>query len=130
MASPLTVALVTRWTDDGTAAMLLRFIRSETAERQKLAAEILPKNSYHGDLLSFSIWVPLPAMWTRSAFVEHMRSTGIGVVASDAFVASGIVPEAVRICLGGPTSRSQVKSALEYTAHALTESPALASSVL
>ena len=130
MASPLTVALVTRWTDDGTAAMLLRFIRSETAERQKLAAEILPKNSYHGDLLSFSIWVPLPAMWTRSAFVEHMRSTGIGVVASDAFVASGIVPEAVRICLGGPTSRSQVKSALEYIAHALTESPALASSVL
>ena len=130
MASPLTVALVTQWTDDGTAAMLLRFIRSETEERQKLAAELLPKNSYRGDPLSFSIWVHLPAQWTRSAFVEHLRPTGIGVVASDAFVASGPAPEAVRICLGGPTSRTQVKGALEYISHAMTESSALASTVL
>ncbi|MBV5271495.1 MAG: PLP-dependent aminotransferase family protein, partial [Afipia sp.] len=70
-------------------------------------------------LLSFNMWVPLPKPWTRSGFVEHMRSTGIGVVASDAFVASGNAPEAVRVCLGGPVSRVQVKGALEYTAHAL-----------
>jgi DNA-binding transcriptional MocR family regulator len=130
MASPLTVALVTRWTDDGTAALLLRFIRFETTERQKLAAEILPTDSYRGDPLSFSIWVPLPPLWTRSAFVEHLRPTGIGIVASDAFTASGHAPEAVRICLGGPTSRSQVKNALEYIAHALIESSTLASPVL
>lgn len=130
MASPLTVSLVTRWIEDGTADTMLRFIRAETSARQKLAAEILPKGSYRGDMLSFNIWVPLPAPWTRSAFVEHLRSTGIGVVASDAFVASGSPPEAVRICLGGPVNRLQVKSALEYTAHALVESPALASSFL
>jgi hypothetical protein len=52
------------------------------------------------------------------------------VVASDAFVASGTAPEAARICLGGPVSRAQVKSALEYIAHALVESPALASAFL
>jgi DNA-binding transcriptional MocR family regulator len=130
MASPLTVALVTRWIEDGTADTLLRFIRAETTARQKLAAEILPKNSYRSDLLSFNMWVPLPAPWTRSAFVEHMRSTGIGVVASDAFVVNGPPPEAVRICMGGPTNRAQIKSALEYTAHALEESPALASAFL
>ncbi|MCA1455326.1 PLP-dependent aminotransferase family protein [Bradyrhizobium sp. BRP22] len=130
MASPLTVSLVTRWIEDGTADTMLRFIRSETSARQKLAAEILPKGSYRGDLLSFNIWVPLPAPWTRSGFVEHMRSTGIGVVASDAFVVNGPPPEAVRICLGGPVNRPQIRSALEYTAHALAESPALASSFL
>ncbi|MBO4223670.1 PLP-dependent aminotransferase family protein [Bradyrhizobium neotropicale] len=130
MASPLTVSLVTRWIEDGTADTILRFIRTETSARQRLAAEILPKGSYRGDLLSFNIWVPLPAPWTRSAFVEHMRSTGIGVVASDAFVVNGAPPEAVRICLGGPVNRPQVRSALEYTAHALAESPALASSFL
>ncbi|MGX9428346.1 MULTISPECIES: aminotransferase-like domain-containing protein [Bradyrhizobium] len=130
MASPLTVSLVTRWIEDGTADTILRFIRTETSARQRLAAEILPKGSYRGDLLSFNIWVPLPAPWTRSAFVEHMRSTGIGVVASDAFVVNGSPPEAVRICLGGPVNRPQVRSALEYTAHALAESPALASSFL
>jgi len=130
MASPLTVALVTRWIEDGTADMLLRFIRSETAARQKLAGEILPKDSYYSDALSFNLWVPLPAAWTRSAFAEHLRSTGIGVVASDPFVVSGAIPEAVRICLGGPAGRSHIKSALEYIAHALTESPALTSAYL
>ncbi len=130
MASPLTVALVTRWIEDGTADTLLRFIRAETTARQKLAAEALPKDSYKADLLSFNMWVPLPAAWTRSSFVEHMRSTGIGVVASDAFMAQGAPPEAVRVCIGGPTNRGQVKSALEYMAHALSESPALASAFL
>ena len=130
MASPLTVALATKWINDGTAASILRFIRLETAKRHKLASEILPENSFRGSPLSFSIWVPLPELWSRTAFVEHMRSTGIGVVASDAFVVDGDPPDAVRICLGGPTNRQQIKGALEYIAHALTESPALASAFL
>ena len=130
MAAPFTVALVTRWIEDGTADTMLRFIRAETTARQKLATEIMPQGSYRADPLSFNMWVPLPKPWTRSGFVEHMRSTGIGVVASDAFVASGTAPDAVRICLGGPVSRPQVKGALEYIAHALVESPALASAFL
>lgn len=130
MASPLTVALATRWITDGTAAMILRFIRNETAERYKLAAEILPEGSFAGNPLSFSLWVQLPAQWTRTAFVEHLRTTGIGVVASDAFVVDGRAPEAVRMCLGGPVGRQQIKGALEYTAHAITEAPALASTFL
>jgi DNA-binding transcriptional MocR family regulator len=43
MASPLTVALATRWIEDGTGDAILQFIRQETAARQKLAAEILPR---------------------------------------------------------------------------------------
>jgi len=31
------------------------------------------------------VWLALPGEWNRSAFVEHVRQTGIGVVASDAF---------------------------------------------
>lgn len=130
MASPLTVAVATRWIEDGTADTILRFIRSETAARQRLVYEILPHGCYLGDALSFNIWLRLPQPWTRSAFVEHMRSTDLGTVASDAFVASGTAPEAVRICLGGPVSRPQIKRGMEYVAHALEESPALASTFL
>src|SRR6202011_4282513 len=89
MASPFTVAVVTRWIEDGTADTLLRFIRSETTARQKLVSEILPKGIYKSDPLSFNIWLELPKLWNRAAFVEHMRSTSIGIVASDAFTASG-----------------------------------------
>jgi DNA-binding transcriptional MocR family regulator len=126
MASPLTVALATRWIEDGTADAILHFIRTETAARQRLTAEILPAGSYTADPLSFNLWVPLPAPWTRSAFVGHMRSTGIGVVASDAFTADGNPPEAVRVCLGGPADRAVVRGALEYMAHALAGSPEMA----
>jgi hypothetical protein len=52
------------------------------------------------------------------------------VVASDAFTVSGAPPEAVRVCLGGPIGRPRLAAGLEYMAHALTESPALASAFL
>lgn len=130
MASPLTLALTTRWIEDGTADAILRFIRTETAARQTLAEEILPKGSFQADPLSFNLWMPLPEGWTRSAFTSQMRTTDIGVVASDAFTVSGTPPEAVRICLGGPSSRANIRHALEYIAHILTELPSVASVVL
>ncbi len=130
MASPLTVALATYWIEDGTGDSILRFIRKEAAARQAIAAEVLAPLSYRSDPHSFNLWVPLTAPWTRSAFVGQMRAMGIGIVASDAFTVDGDPPEAVRVCLGGPTKRPEVRSALEYMAHALTESPALASSFL
>ncbi|MCJ8142545.1 PLP-dependent aminotransferase family protein [Ancylobacter sp. A5.8] len=130
MASPLTVALATRWIEDGTADTLLRFIRAETAARQRLAADILPAGSFRADPMSFNLWVELPAPWTRSAFVGHMQSTGIGVVASDVFTVDGAPPEAARVCLGGPVDRQKVRGALEYMAHALEGSPALATAFL
>ncbi|WP_407051493.1 PLP-dependent aminotransferase family protein [Methyloraptor flagellatus] len=130
MASPLTAALATRWIEDGTADAILRFIRQETVERQALAARILPPGSFRADPLSFCLWVPLPEPWTRSHFVGHMRATGLGVVASDAFTVEGTPIEAVRVCLGGPISRATLEHSLEYMAHALTESPAMASSFL
>ncbi|MDR3495879.1 MAG: PLP-dependent aminotransferase family protein [Ancalomicrobiaceae bacterium] len=123
MASPLTVALATRWIEDGTADAILRFIRHETAERQRLAARILPPGGFRADPLSFCLWLPLPEPWTRSAFIGHMRSSGLGVVASDAFTVTGPAPEAVRVCLGGAITRPELEHSLEYMAHALSQVP-------
>jgi len=36
----------------------------------------------------------------------------------------------VRVCLGGPPDRAAVRNALEFMAHALAESPAIASTFL
>jgi DNA-binding transcriptional MocR family regulator len=130
MASPLTVALATRWIADGTGEALLGAVRQESIERQRLAAAILPASGMRTDPIGFHLWASLPPPWTRSAFVGHMRSTGIGVVASDAFVTAGPPPEAVRLCLGGPPDRAAVRNALEFMAHALAESPAMASTFL
>ncbi|WP_332692956.1 aminotransferase-like domain-containing protein [Bosea sp. (in: a-proteobacteria)] len=130
MASPLTAAIATRWIEDGTADAILRFVRAEATARQRLAAEILAPGSYRADLLSFNLWLELPAPWTRSAFAGHMQATGIGVAASDVFAADGNPPEAVRVCLGGPQSRDAVRGALEFMAHALGHPPEVSSTVL
>src|SRR5215831_12314557 len=130
MASPVTIALATRWITDGTADALLAAVRRESLERQRLAASILPSGCFRADPAGFHLWVSLPPPWTRSAFVGQMRSTGIGIVASDAFATDAAPPEAARVCLGGPADRPAVRGALEFMVHALAESPALASTFL
>jgi DNA-binding transcriptional MocR family regulator len=130
MASPVTVALATRWILDGTGDALVAAVRRESAERQTLAATILRDATFRANPTGFHLWLSLPAPWSRSAFVGHMRATGIGVVASDAFTTGDTPPEAVRVCLGGPADRGQVRDALEFMAHALAEKPSMASSFL
>jgi DNA-binding transcriptional MocR family regulator len=127
MASPLTTALATRWIEDGTADSILRFVRTETAARQHMVASILPTGTYQADPLSFNIWLRLENGWTRSTFSSHMRDAGIGVVASDAFTVDGPIQEAVRVCLGGPITRSQLQKSLEFMAHALEGPPEMSS---
>lgn len=126
MASPLTTALATGWIDDGTADAILDFLRREAAARQALVAGLLTPGSYRADMLSFNIWLPLPHGWTRSTFSAHMRATSLGTVPSDAFAVDGTPPEAVRVCLGGPISRPQLQTALEFMAHALEGPPEMA----
>ncbi|MCM2474482.1 PLP-dependent aminotransferase family protein [Rhizobium sp. CG5] len=128
MASPLNVALATRWIEDGTADTILRFIRTEAAARQQIVAALLPAGSYRADPISFNIWLPLTNGWTRSTFGSHMRNSGIGVVASDAFTVEGTPDEAVRVCLGGSITRERLKGALEFMGHALEGSPEMAGS--
>lgn len=130
MASPLTEALATRWIEDGTGDAIIHFIRNEAMARQAIARDSLAGVEFQSGLGSFSLWLKLPAPWTRSAFVGQMQSRGIGIVPSDAFVVAGDPPEAVRVCLGGPTKRSEMQAALAFMAHALVESPALTSGYL
>jgi DNA-binding transcriptional MocR family regulator len=128
MASPLNTALATRWIEDGTADMILRFIRAETAARQTMVTGLLPAGGHTADPISFNIWLPLPNGWTRSSFASHMRSTGIGIVASDAFTVEGPPSEAVRVCLGGPITREKLRGGLEFMAHALEGTPEMVGS--
>lgn len=130
MASPLTLALAARWIEDGTAESVLSFIRAETRARQKLVGETLQPGTYQADPSGFHIWLKLPAQWSCSAFVAHTRTTGIGIVSSHPFTIEGPPPDAVRVCLGGPSPRATVRNALEFIAHSLEEEPALAAAVL
>ncbi|GJD82338.1 Histidinol-phosphate aminotransferase [Methylobacterium haplocladii] len=130
MASPITTSLATRWIEDGTAEAVLGFIRSESSARQTIAAKLLPAELVRADPHGFHLWLSLPDGWTRSAFASQARAIGLGVVGSDAFCTSGEPPEAVRLCLGGVATRTEITRALEVMAHVLERSPAMASAYI
>ena len=121
MASPMMVALATHWVEDGTAEAVLAAIRVESVQRQKLAAKILHGSSFQAHPEGFHLWLNLPAPWKRAAFASHMRSRDVHVVVSDAFAVDREPSEAVRVCLGGEPSRSEIKRALEAMADALQQ---------
>jgi DNA-binding transcriptional MocR family regulator len=121
MASPMMVALATHWVEDGTAEAALLAIRTESVARQRLAAKVLPSKLYRAHPEGFHLWLNLPAPWKRAEFASHMRARNVHVVVSDAFAVEHEPPEAVRVCLGGEASRSDVKKALDALADALQQ---------
>jgi DNA-binding transcriptional MocR family regulator len=130
MASPITVAIATRWINDGTAQAVLGAVRDESSRRQRLAAQALPPGSYASQPEAFHLWLSLPPHWKRAEFASHLRALGIGVVGSDSFAITEPAPEAVRVCLGGAVDRAQCRSALELMAATMAQHPAEASYVI
>jgi DNA-binding transcriptional MocR family regulator len=124
MASPLTVALTTRWVQDGTAEAVLQSVRAESAARQQLARKYLRELPHSTHPEAFHLWLPLPAPWTRAAFASHLRAHEVHVAVSDAFwVGPGEPPEAVRLCFGGAATREDTERALQLVVDAI-EHPA------
>ncbi|MEM8701541.1 MAG: PLP-dependent aminotransferase family protein [Pseudomonadota bacterium] len=127
MPSPIMTALASRWIEDGTAFRLLDQIRSESAARQKLAAQHLRHQDYLADPEGFHLWLRLSGGWTRSALVSQLRNLPIGIIEADAFTVRGLPAERVRIGLGGPLDQTQLVNALEVLSQTLDASPARSS---
>jgi DNA-binding transcriptional MocR family regulator len=124
MASPLTVALATRWVQDGTAEAMLLAVRAESVARQNLARAYLRDLPHLTHPEAFHLWLSLPAPWTRAAFASHLRAHEVHVAVSDAFsVGPGEAPEAVRLCFGGAATREDTERALQLVTDAI-EHPA------
>ncbi|KAA2214307.1 aminotransferase-like domain-containing protein [Teichococcus oryzae] len=124
MASPVTAALATRWIGDGTAAAILAGIQAETAARHAIAADMLPAAQMAADPAAFHLWLRLPAGWSRGEFMSRLRPAEIGMVSSDAFALS-VPPEALRIALGAPPGRQELRAGLRHVADLLAQAPAM-----
>lgn len=56
-------------------------------------------------------------------FAVYLRSQGVGVVASAAFSTERDPPDAVRICLGGPSTLDECEHGLQMVADTLRHPP-------
>ncbi|MBU0789732.1 MAG: PLP-dependent aminotransferase family protein [Polycyclovorans sp.] len=130
MASPFMTRLATRWINDGTVQEATLAIREESRARQQIARQVLRRADYATKPEAFHLWLQVPQPWSRIEFATHLRAHGVGVVVADTFTISGPVPEAVRVCLGGPASRAECRHTLEIIEDAVEQSPAVASRVM
>jgi DNA-binding transcriptional MocR family regulator len=129
MVSSLTAALASKWIGDGTADKITAEIQREAGARQDVARRLLGPYLAMGDRRGFHLWLPLPAPWTRSAFTSQLRRKGILVTESDAFTVAE-PPEAVRICLGAPSSADALAGALARIADLLSQSSSIPSGLV
>jgi DNA-binding transcriptional MocR family regulator len=125
MASPLLVSLVTGWIRDGAASAILTGIRTEAVARQALAAGIISRDLVAAHPEGLHLWLNLPRFWQRQDFVTYVRTQGLALVPSDAFVASpgGSAPNAVRVALGVSPDHGRLTAALRSLDLALKTQP-------
>lgn len=126
MANPAMIALATRWINDGTVRDMTLAIRNESRARQRLTGRVLAGIGYASQPEAFHLWLPVPAPWNRIELGTRLQAHGIAAVVSDAFTMRGPAPEAIRICLGGATTRDECHRQLEIVHDVIEHLPALA----
>lgn len=115
MTNQSMVLMTTYWIRSGLADDMLQKIRNELAQRQKIAARILP-DIQHAHSQGLHLWLALPDKIDQDRLIQVAREQGLGVASSDAFCAQGAAPHAIRLSLGGASDQASLTTALEKLA--------------
>jgi DNA-binding transcriptional MocR family regulator len=122
---PLMAELFARLVLDGTAERLAARQRAEAALRQHLAREILEDRPYQAQPTSYHLWLPLPAPWRTTAFVEAVAERGVAVDPATAFAIDRVhAPHAVRVSLSAAAGHDRLRRGLQILVATLDETPA------
>ena len=119
MSTPVMTSLATQWIHDGTAATLLRGVRAEALERQRMAARILCPERWNEPTQGIHLWLPLPSRWTGRSLTIAARMEGLAVTPAEAFSTGKPPGEAIRVSLGGVKDRLRLKHSLDRLASLL-----------
>jgi len=123
MAAPLMAEIAASWIADGTAESILKRKRKEAAARLRLADRILGRSD-RARPVAYHLWLQLPKPWRSESFAEAARQRGVAVTPAPAFaVGRGVLPDAVRVCLGAARDRAQLERGLRVLALLLAAAP-------
>jgi DNA-binding transcriptional MocR family regulator len=123
-ASSVAAAHASTLLADGLAVRVAAWKRSELEARHILAREVLPEMPEAIHSRSPHVWLPLPRPWRPAPFVAEARARGVVLPPTEGFLGQpGAVPRAVRICLGPPRTREDLRGALESLALLALEPP-------
>lgn len=109
--SPLSMALATRWMDDGTAWRRLQALRKELAARHRIGKDHLRGLAWRGEPHCPHLWLTSPPGGS-AAFTERALAAGVVVVPGGVFATGRQPPDGVRISIGAATDRAALGEAL------------------
>ena len=126
MIPPLMGEIAARWINEGTARDLIEWHRVETRARHAIAVEILDGFSFKAGPECLHLWLDLPEGHHADDVSRELRNHGIIVAGPESFItAQAPVPPALRLCLGSPPSREQLRTALDRIRQVLSATPVL-----
>jgi DNA-binding transcriptional MocR family regulator len=118
--APLAGELFSRALGAGAVHEALRQQRLEMAERQGLAASLLGGLDLRTQATAPHVWLRLPSRWTSGEASLALARAGVLVAPADRFyIGRGTGPQALRISLSAPATRSHLHNALERIAAVL-----------
>ncbi len=124
MTAPLMAEIARRWIDDGTGRAIIHWQRQQARLRTQLANDALAAFTMHSDPAAFHVWLELPSPWRGNAFRAEAEQKGVYLASGEAFVVGrDVAPHALRICLGGNKSVTDVKRGLEIIVDILNSRP-------
>ncbi|MFW6028525.1 MAG: PLP-dependent aminotransferase family protein, partial [bacterium] len=124
MGTPLMAEIASRWIADGTARELLAWQQEELAARQSIVREILGDYDVAAHPNGINAWLTLPSHWRTRSFVSQAALKHVAVTPAEPFVVGRLPePHAVRISLGVPSGRDELRRGLEILAEVLQRAP-------
>jgi len=110
---PLMAELFSNWLDDGTIDSIVARRRSDTAARQKLAAELLAGFKHRGHPVSYHVWLELPEGWTGMKLAQAAQTRGAVVTPAEVFaIDTRSTINAVRLSLVVPSTLEVLRNGL------------------
>jgi DNA-binding transcriptional MocR family regulator len=115
--SAVNFEIARRWIEDGTALDLMRRLRADTVQRQKIAREILAGQSIVADPYAFHLLWHLPSPWRREEFAQAALAEGVRIVPISAFVVGqSATSHAVRVSVAAAPDDATLAAALRRLA--------------
>jgi DNA-binding transcriptional MocR family regulator len=118
----LSVEIATEWAVTSSGCRVAAALRSETDERQRIAAEMLDTIHVRTARGALHLWIKLPMECVPTVFAEAAERRGVLVRPANLFAIDATAKcDAVRVSLTAPASRQELREGLSIVADLLAD---------
>jgi DNA-binding transcriptional MocR family regulator len=124
MTPALMVEIASHAITSGLLAKVVEKKRVELAKRRALFAPLAKRLVTHSHPTAPCLWAELPEPWRVEEFVAAAERAGVLVTGAEVFATTRThTPQAVRLCLGAPATRTEIETAVARLGEILAGAP-------